>query len=278
MEVLDKIFDYKINSDTDYYIEETLEEYKLYLKLLEQLEPKLRKAFFRTIKSSEIINNHEMEHEDGFMIQLQMNSNANGMPKTSIDVMTDFVLNNKNMTIKDFEKIHRLLIRGTSDDISRNYPIRNFDTKVYEITDGKERVQYIPPAPEEIQKYLTKLFDFMNNLEDCTEKDIFYKSILEHFYISALQPFGNGNTRMARLIEHSEIFKLSRKTLGSTIEQPALYVSKNHLMTRKTYRDSIARLVSEPTEENFNKWFNYNLNTINEQLYFCNNALKKRII
>lgn len=278
METLDKIFDYKLNSSMDDYILETLEEYKLYLKLLEQLDPKVRSAFLWTIKHNEIINNHEMEHEDAFMIQLELNSGDNTKTKTSIDVMSDFIINENQMTIKDFEKIHRLLIRGTTDDIEKNYPIRTTDTSVCEIDNGRLITQYIPPAPEQIRPYLLKLFEFMNNFDDCNEKDIFYKSILEHFYIAALQPFGNGNTRMARLIEYSEIFKLTRKLLGVDLNKPALFMSKNHLMTRGTYRDNIARLVCEPTDENFNKWINYNLNTINEQLYFCKERLGKRII
>ena len=63
MEALDKIFDYKLNSSMDDYILETLEEYKLYLKLLEQLDPKVRSAFLWTIKHNEIINNHDQKVE-----------------------------------------------------------------------------------------------------------------------------------------------------------------------------------------------------------------------
>lgn len=278
MESLDKIFDFKISSSTDDYILETLKDYKLYLSLISKLDPKLKKAFLRTIKQTEVINNQEMEHEDEFMIRLEMNSYANGMPRTSIDVMSDFVLNEKDMNLKDFEKIHRLLIRGTEDDIQRNYLIRDFETSVCEVNNGNLITQYIPPSPEEIHAYLYKLFNFMNNLDNCNEKDIFYKSILEHFYIAALQPFGNGNTRMARLMEYSEIFKLTRKFLDGDIEQPVLFMSKNHLMTRQAYRNNIANLVCEPNDENFNKWVNYNLNAINEQLYYCTNKLQKRII
>ena len=87
-----------------------------------------------TIKHNEIINNHELEHEDAFMIQLKLNSDNKAKAKTSIDVMNDFVINEKEMTIKDFEKIHRLLIRGTTDDIEKNYPIRTFETSVCEVS------------------------------------------------------------------------------------------------------------------------------------------------
>lgn len=277
MEALDKIFDFKLNSNMEDYILETLQEYKLYLSLIDKLDPMLRKGFFRTIKNQEIINNHEMEHENAFLIQMEMNAYPNKQARTSIDVISNLVLNDKEMNLKDFEKIHRLLIRGTTDDIEKNYPIRTTDTSVCEVKNRVLITQYIPPSPDQIRPYLLKLFDFMNNLDDCNEKDVFYKSILEHFYIAALQPFGNGNTRMARLVEYSEIFKLTRKILGFDLEQPALFMSKNYFITRPTYRDSIARLVNEPTDENFNKWVNYNLNTVNDQMYFHKNNLEKRI-
>ena len=105
----------------------------------------------------------------------------------------------------------------------------------------------------------------------------FYKPIVEHFFIAALQPFGNGNTRLARLLEYGKIFELTREKIDSKLNSPALYMSKNYLLTGNVYRDLISLVVQDPSQENIDRWFKYNLNAIDEQLYYCDNKVRKLI-
>ncbi len=275
MEALDKIKEYKLKPSTIEYINDTIDEYQKYLEMIDGLVPSEKDIFLRTLKRMELKNNQEMEQEDPFMLELELNSN-NGMIKSSIDVMTNIILSNQPLTTRKLEQVHRLLITGTSDDKKENYQVRNFETYVCEVKDGKEILSYIPPSKDEIKPYLKKLYSFMKEASYSSKIDVFYKPFIEHFYIAALQPFGNGNTRLARLFEYSEIFKLTRQNLNSKIESPVLYMSKNHLLTRKYYRDSISKIVLEPSDDNINKWVEYNLNMVNEQMYYCENALSKK--
>ena len=275
MEALDKIRDYNLDSNTVSHLDDTLDNYKMYLKKLSGLAPFHRKMFLSTLERNEIINNQEMEHENPFLVQLSLAS-ENGVKKSSIAVMTDSIINNQPLTIRKLQQLHRLIIRGSEDDIERNYPIRYFDTYVYEVINGRDKVSYFAPSPEEIRLYLKDMIKFLSE-SGKEEKDVLLNSIILHFYISALQPFGNGNTRLARLVEYGSIFKLSRDILGFKIKAPALYASASYLQTRKMYRDSIADLVNYPNDDSFNKFVNYNLNTMDEQLYFNNNVLDKKI-
>lgn len=275
MEALDKIRDYKLNSNVEFHLEDTLDTYKSYVENINNLTVSQRKAFLNAIKSNEVINNQEMEHEDPFMVQLELAA-SNGKKRTSIDVMNESIINDQPLTIRKMEQLHRLLIRGTSDDVERNYKIRDFDTYVYEVIDGFEKVSYIPPSPDKIRPYLKDMIKFLGESNN-DEKDILLNSILIHFYVAALQPFGNGNTRLARLIEYGSMFKLSRDILDTKIKSPALFLSSRYLATKKQYRDSIATLAVCPTDDNFNKWVDYNLNMVDEQLYYNNSALEKKI-
>lgn len=275
MYALDKIISCKANSYVIEHMNDTLKEYEEYLNLLNGIKSEDKDIFLRTLKRMELKNNQEMEHENPFMLELELNSN-NALIKSSIDFATNMVLKDENLTNKKLEQLHRLLISGTSDDKQINYNIRDFDTYVFEIINGMQKVSYIPPEPSEIKNYLKKLYSFMNENIYGNNIDIFYKSFVEHFFIAALQPFGNGNTRLARLLEYTEIYKLTREYLCDTLESPALYMSKNYLLTRKYYRDSISKIVAEPTDSNINKWFNYNLDMVDEQINFCSNALKKK--
>lgn len=275
MEALDRLRDYRLNSTTEGKLEYVLDEYRCFLEMLEKLTPTRRDAVLRVLANNELENNQEMEHEDKFLVQLGLELPGEHK-KTSIEVMTDSILKNEPFNINKIKQLHRLIIRGTNDDVPRNYGIRDFDTYVCEVVNGVEKVSYTPPSPEEIRPYLRDLFDFLNETDN-DEKNIFTNSILSHFYIAALQPFGNGNTRLARLIEYGSIFKLSRDILGSKIKSPALYASGRYLVYRKQYRDSIANLVACPTDEQYNKWVDYNLNMLDEQLNYSSSRLEEKI-
>lgn len=275
MKALDLINEYKLDSINKDHMDYTLKEYKEYMYSLMNLTKRQRDVFLNTLKYLELRNNQEMEHEDPFLIELELNSCC-GKSRSSIDIATSMVLEDQPLSTRKIEQIHRLIIRGTSDDVQRNYCIRDFDTYVYEVNNGVEEISYVAPCKEEIVPYLKKLYKFLAEKGKYGELEVFYKPILEHFYIAALQPFGNGNTRLARLMEYAGIFKLSRNILNFKIEKPALYMSKNHLLTKKSYRDNIARVALNPSCETMNKWVNYNLNMIDEQLNYCNNVLYKK--
>lgn len=275
MEALDRINDYKINSVTQDHLDYTLRDYKDLIKSLFELNEKERNAFLVTLKLNEICNNQEMEYEDPFLVKLNLYDFVSRGKRTTIDIMVNMVLNGEPITTRRLEEIHRLIIKNTSDDKEKNYKIRDFDTYVYEIINGVEKVSYIPPEPSEIKKYLRRLYSFLHEDKINKEIDVFYKPILEHFYIAALQPFGNGNTRLARLLEYVGIFKLTRDVLDLKLESPTLYMSHNHFLSRKQYRDSICDTVLNPDDDHMNKWINYNLNMVDEQINYCKSCLKK---
>ena len=130
------------------------------------------------------------------------------------------------------------------------------------------------PKSEEVNLYLSYLYTFLENNTN-NELDVLLTPYLVHFYISALQPFNNGNTRLARLIQYGDIFKVSRKLLDYNLKQPALFLSENYQLNCGNYRRMIADIILDPSDENFNKWINYNLNMTDEQLYCLGNDIKK---
>lgn len=65
---------------------------------------------------------------------------------------------------------------------------------------------------------------------------------------------------------------MSNKQSGIVMPMPTLYLSKNYRQTRGQYRSLIRDLA---TTRDWNSWFNYNLNMIDEQLFFSSNNLQK---
>ena len=280
MEALDKVlYDVKLKENVKDHMLHTLEEYRKYLESLKEIEktsPQLVKNFFRLLKINELKASQQMESEDSFLVNIGLGPILDGTEKSSIDIVTKYILKDKSLNNERLEKIHRIILRGTSDDKERNYKIRTGeeDTYISEISNGIERTLYVAPKSEEVNSYLDYLYTFLDNNTN-NELDVFLTPYLAHFYISALQPFNNGNTRLARLIQYGDIFKASRKLLDYNLKQPALFLSENYQLNCINYRRMIADIVLEPSDENFNRWINYNLNMTDEQLYRLDNDIKK---
>lgn len=280
MEALDKVlYNVKLKENVKDHMLYTLEEYKNYLESLKEIEkndPQLAKSFFRLLKINELKASQQMESEDSFLIDIGLGPILDGSEKSSIDIVTKYILKDKGLNNERLEKIHRIILRGTSDDKEKNYKIRTSkeDTYISEISNGIERTLYVAPNSEEVNSYLNYLYVFLDNNSN-NELDVFLTPYLAHFYISALQPFNNGNTRLARLIQYGDIFKVSRKLLDYNLKQPALFLSKNYQLNCGNYRKMIADIVLDPSDENFNKWVNYNLNMTDEQLFCLSNDIEK---
>lgn len=280
MEALDKVlYNIKLKENVKDHMLYTLEEYKNYLESLKEIEkndPQLAKSFFRLLKINELKASQQMESEDSFLIDIGLGPILDGSEKSSIDIVTKYILKDKGLNNERLEKIHRIILRGTSDDKEKNYKIRTSkeDTYISEISNGIERTLYVAPKSEEVNSYLNYLYVFLDNNSN-NELDVFLTPYLAHFYISALQPFNNGNTRLARLIQYGDIFKVSRKLLDYNLKQPALFLSKNYQLNCGNYRKMIADIVLDPSDENFNKWVNYNLNMTDEQLFCLSNDIEK---
>lgn len=280
MEALDKVlYDVKLKENVKDHMLHTLQDYRKYLESLKEIEktsPQLVKNFFRLLKINELKASQQMESEDSFLVDIGLGPILDGTEKSSIDIVTRYILRDKSLNNERLEKIHRIILRGTSDDKEKNYKIRTGeeDTYIYEISNGIERTLYVAPKSEEVNLYLDYLYTFLDNNTN-NELDVFLTPYLVHFYISALQPFNNGNTRLARLIQYGDIFKASRKLLDYNLKQPALFLSENYQLNCINYRRMIADIVLEPSDENFNRWINYNLNMTDEQLYRLGNDIKK---
>lgn len=270
MEALEGIRNIKVFDNTMFHLEDCMDSYQKYMKLLDGLSLKELAIFLQTLKEKEIINNQETENEPTLLMEMIANSEK----KNSIGMMADLINSGRDITVEDVKDIHKRLLRGTSDDVEKNYEYRNFDVRVSSVEDGKEVLQYLPPQPEEIIPYMEYILNYLNDDSNLQIETIFLKPIIAHAYISILQPFGNGNTRIARLIQYGKIFDLTNKFFGKSYPHPIIYLSKNYLLTRGNYRQSIGNIAKFHNDESWNKWFKYNLNRIEDQLRYYNNNLE----
>ena len=267
------VTDIHLSEKTLEHLEFTFEEYLRYLTIINGLDDTKKLLFLKTLKNREIVNNQETEMEESFMVELYNISRR----KDSIDIVMK-IIEDGLITKEELKKLHRVVIKGSSDDIPANYDYRSDNDKWVGSFDayGARVIDYMPPDYTEIDSLITETLNYLNNNLGIKHLDhAFIKPFIVHALIAYIQPFGNGNTRLARVLQHGKIWQMTNQETGLYLPMPTIYLSKNYLQTRPQYRELIRDISVNFNDEVWNKWINYNLNMIDEQLYFHEENLKK---
>ena len=267
--LISNIRNIKIYDNSLFHNQDTVKAYNEYINTLLELEPLKLKYFIQNLKNREIINNQETELEESFLLELFKLSQR----KDSIDITMNLM--NEKLTLIDIKKIHRVVIKGSSDDCEKNYDYRKDNNKWVGSfgTNGEARVDYFPPDYAEIMDLMDVILDYLNEKENTNFENLFIKPMVAHALIAYLQPFGNGNTRLSRVLQHCKICTNTNEVFKTDFNKPILYLSKNYLLTRGSYRGLIKNLAVNQDDDAWNKWFNYNLNMIDEQIYYVDKQL-----
>ena len=264
----------KVYDNSMFHIEEVIKKYEDYINKLLQLEPNKLKYFIKNLRNRELINNQETELEESFMLELFKLSQR----KDSIDITMGYLKNN-DLNIDAIKKIHRVVIKGSSDDLESNYDLRKDNNKWVGTfgTNGVKQIDYMPPDFKEIEDLLTEILYYLNEQDNTNFINLFIKPLIIHAAIAYIQPFGNGNTRLARVVQHCKVCTDTNKIYNTDFTHPTIYLSKNYLLTRGQYRGLIKNIAVDKDNDAWNKWFQYNLNMFDEQLYFLDNQLSQYI-
>jgi len=262
---------------TDYvldHVDYTITMYKEYLERLNSMSEDEKAAFLRTIKIAEVIDNHSLEKEDSFLIALYLEQ----FQQNSID----YLLENSTDSLKrqDFIDGHKLLLKGTK---CQKYALKDYRTDnsacVGKILPGGERkITYFSIPYTDIEKAISKLLDLYNS--DDFDQQILLKPQIIHGIVAALQMFDDGNTRYARILQNIKLYDLTKKQLDKSLEAPILYGTRSYFVYRGKYRELINSLVVSPDNDNWNRWFDFNLNRVEDQMYFLNDKIEqyKRLV
>ena len=251
--------------------EDISSKYEEYLEKLSMLDPTKLKAFISALKRREIVNNQETEMEESFFVELYQSAKKRDSIEVTMKHFNDGII-----TKDELKKIHRMVIKGSTDDIESNYNFRCDNNKWVGSFDsrGSRVVDYYPPNYTEIDELLDELLSYFNEKDDVID-NVFLKPLVFHAALAYIQPFGNGNTRLARVLQHGKICELTNLKYNTLFKYPTLYLSKNYLLQRPSYRGLIRDISVNKDNDAWNSWFKFNLNMIDEQLFYLGNQLEK---
>ncbi len=267
LEIFDSLKKLKFHDTTLNHYIDTIEMYKEYLNKVLELPDVKQDIYLKTIEMMESIDNQVLENEDEFLINLYMR-----MGKESA---YEYLLkDNFKLTKENFIEGHKKLLLGTSSEKFADKDFRT-DNDIYVgyIDKGQVIVEYLPISYTLIEEAIERLLDFYHC--DMFDEYLFFKAQIIHGLVVVLQMFHDGNSRYGRILQNLKVGELTNKILEYSFIWPPFYSTKAYIPFRYDYRMLIKELAINPPIDQWNKWFNFNLNRVEDTMYLMEDKIKK---
>ena len=135
------------------------------------------------------------------------------------------------------------------------------------------KIRYFSLPYTDIDEAIDKTLNFYNS--DYYNENLFLQPQIIHGLIASLQMFDDGNTRYARILQNIKLHELTNRQYDDSFEGPTLYGTRAYFPFRDKYRELIGNLATNPDNDNWNEWFDFNLNRMEDQVYFLDNKLEQ---
>lgn len=268
--VFDTFENFILNDDNKFLIEDITELYIFYLNQLDMLD-KLKPAFLRTLKQEEIKRNQVLENINPFLVQVFMNSRHRSATNFAIKEKKEGI----DSTLHSLCRMHKILLDGVQPSMVNESCLRTNNTIF--VGNNKNDISYIPIDHQEIPEALNKLLTYYNQKEFTTKEELFTNPIIVHGILAALQCFKDGNTRLARILEHINLWNFTPQLTDiKDLESPAVYISEAIMVMgkRNEYRELIKNIAIDPNNKSFNAWIKFNLLLIEKQIHLNQDKIK----
>ena len=164
----------------------------------------------------------------------------------------------------------------TKSDVPTDY--RKGEVRVSRIKDNlEEDIFWYGVQPEDLKKFLDDFIKiYKSSSISLINSNPFLKSALIHLLFIRIHPFGDGNGRTGRMIHNIKFTESINKIYGMNLKICPLNLSHSILINKPTYArkiDDIYFDLEHDSNEEINKWFNFILNMIDEQIYYHSNRI-----
>ena len=192
-----------------------------------------------------------------------------------------FDLLSKNLFFDTFQISHTQIKRLHNFAFPKGeYEYRDNDVRVSRLTQsGKEEIYWWGAKGYDVKRFMDDYIRFYKNSSlSVLDNNPFLKSALAHLLFVRIHPFSDGNGRTARLIHNIKFTESINKIYGMNLKICPLNLSQNILLNQPTYAKRINDIyfdLEHDSNDEINKWFDFMLNMVDEQLYFSINRLPK---
>ncbi len=177
-------------------------------------------------------------------------------------------LKEKELTPEMIKKIHRMMVKGTLKDPSKEGEFRKSnDVRVVNSEDPE--IQYTPPDYRAIEKLLESLCEFINS----DSREIYWhplvKASILHYSIGYIHPFVDGNGRTARALFYWYLIKNDYRLIE--------YLAISRLMKASPAQYAQAYLYSESDDNDATYFVIFNLKILDKALRKFEDYLKLQL-
>ena len=164
----------------------------------------------------------------------------------------------------------------TKSEVPTDY--RKGEVRVSRIKDNlEEDIFWYGVQPEDLKKFLDDFIKiYKSSSISLINSNPFLKSALIHLLFIRIHPFGDWNGRTGRMIHNIKFTESINKIYGMNLKICPLNLSHSILINKPTYArkiDDIYFDLEHDSNEEINKWFNFILNMIDEQIYYHSNRI-----
>ena len=172
-------------------------------------------------------------------------------------------------------QVHKFVMQKEEDSQYRNGPIRVSAI----MPNGEEKIYWHGPEAEDVIKFMDTFIKIYKT-EDTSILNLnpFLKSALIQLLFIRIHPYSDGNGRVSRMLHSIKITEAINKIYDKNYRICPLNISGSILINQFRYvkiLDNIYFDLEHDNNEYINKWFDYILNMIDEQLYYSTSQISK---
>lgn len=179
------------------------------------------------------------------------------------------------MSHNRIHELHHFVMQDNSEMTGyRNEPIKV--SAIYK--DKTEKVFWYGPEPEDVEKFMDTFIKVYKSSDmSVINSNPFLKSALIQLLFIRIHPYMDGNGRTSRVLHSIKLTESINKIYGKNYRLCPLNISASVLINQITYVNILDNLYFDLEHDNseyINKWFNFVLNMIDEQLYYQGSKLE----
>ena len=193
----------------------------------------------------------------------------------NFDILSNnMFFNTLQMSHAQIKRLHHFALSDS------DYEYRHTDVRVSKMKNtGEEEIYWWGAKSKDVKPFMNDFIKFYKSSSlSVLDTNPFLKSALTHLLFVRIHPFTDGNGRTARLIHNIKFTESINKIYGMNLKICPLNLSQNILLNQPTYAKRINDIyfdLEHDSNYEINKWFDFILNMVDEQLYFSTNRISK---
>ena len=253
----------KVDSYVLEHMEETNKDFDAYMRRIKQYEETDLLHFWLIKAAEELVSSYKIE-------------------KHNIDkrqfLKQDLFFDTLDISHQRIHDLHNFVMENENKEKTDGY--RKNPARVSYIDKmGEEHVYWHAPDPELVKDFMEQFIQiYKSNDLSVINSNPFLKSALIKLLFIRIHPYGDGNGRTSRILYSIKFTEALNRIYDMDLKLCPLNISTSILINQYTYVKILDNIYFDIEHDNnfyINKWFDFILNMVDEQLNYLSNQINK---